>query len=131
MLEIMIYQVIYLDLAMLITVFSESWIQNIETFFELFDGLQFPKILYNNYLITFGGYGLLDIYIFNIKTNKWYISDIKLSNKLMDSSSVIVGDNIHVIGGQNWTSNATYYSINISHLLNCKKKELTNQQTTS
>ena len=73
--------------------------------------------LYNNYIITFGGYDghYNNIYILNIKNKTFSTSKIKLKDKFYRSGCFIENkDTIHIFGGFYTNS---HYSINLINIL--------------
>ena len=76
--------------------------------FSVFDNIITPYNFCNfsytklnsNYIITFGGPHLDDIYFFSIKKEKWHKTHIKLKNKIQSCCTSKLGNTIHVTGGQ-------------------------------
>ena len=65
-------------------------------------------------------------YIYHLKYNIWYISDLSLPGKCEYSTAVIANKDVQIIGGQNqdFKMLKTFYSINIHHLVSHDKKKL-------
>ena len=83
----------------------------------------FGNVLYNKqYIITFGGSCMNDIYIFDIFNNKWYKSELKLNKKIHYSSATLCDNNIHFIGGKDCefnTATDAFYVIDACYILHC------------
>ena len=66
--------------------------------YEFFNS--FGYCVLDNYVFTFGGEDLNDIFYYNIKKNKWFKSNIKLPKIISNSSVSCIDNKIHVIGGE-------------------------------
>ena len=82
---------------------------------DTFYGFSYIK-LNNEYIITFGGININDIYYYSIKEEKWYKTNIKLKNKIRFSCVSKYGDIIHVIGGHDYDNSvdlSSFYKFDI------------------